>query len=385
MLAQFGLSALAASLSVGDLRLEYGSTWQRADAEEETQAESVILRRPDATAPLTVMLPRHHARLRMPEEHFYRRLETVWRGQYGEAARLDWLQSGGRRWRMLRRPSLDRAGDVVFHLVTVIDGRAHHLLVHAPASVAGLPDAVRELLAVRHGASGLAAAPAPTAAAQAAPRHWRLERVVRIGPRQADLDRVMTLEQSALRREGGITGLALMLEEHGLDAFLQGFVWVPGPDRREVKDEFLHRWILAWTAPPALWREDEAAAILVSSGAGSDRVGLGIRLRRFCTRAHPRHPMLAAEAAAQGDAGAIIEAGLAPCRERTSELTQAEVTPKAGEAAHPIFIQPPDTTALPADDEGLMVLTLQPRVADGSPGQALLKAAAVHYVYVRGQ
>jgi len=29
------------------------------------------------------------------------------------------------------------------------------------------------------------------------------------------------------------------------------------------------------------------------------------------------------------------------------------------------------------------VLSLQPRLEDGSPGQALLEAASVHYIYVR--
>lgn len=378
-------TAWATSVSVGALRLEYALPWERAGAEEESEAESVILRRSDTTAPLTLMLPRHQARLRLPEADFYRQLETLWRGRYGEAARMDWLEADGRRWRWLRRPSLERAGDVVFHLVTVIDGHAHHLLAHAPASATELPAAVRELLHRQDGVVELAAAPAPapTAAVQTPPRHWRLERIVHIRPGQAELDRLMTLERDGLGREGGITGLALEVKEQGIEAFLQGFVWVPGPGRREVRQAFLHRWELTWAAPPSLWRDDEAAAIAVSSGGGSDRVGLGIGLRFLCAEADRLGALLDGAQRGEAGAGERLEAGFASCRDKANGLTQAEVTLGAGETARPVVLQAPDFPALSAGERGLMVLTLQPRVGQGRPGQALLGAASVHYVYER--
>lgn len=381
------MPAAAATLSVGDLRLEYGPPWQRAEADEESRLQSIILHLADATTPLTVMLPRHQPRLRMTEERFYRQLETVWRAQYGETARVDWLEAGGRRWRMVRRPSLDQTGSVVFHLVTVLEGRAHHLLAYAPTSAAELPEAIIGLLTGPVGAHEKGDTPASSTAvpATALPPHWRLERILRSQPGQSGLDHVMTLERRALKGEGGITGVALEVKEHGFKGFLQGFVWVAGPDHRTVRREFMQRWELAWAAPPQLWRDDEAAAIVVSSAAGSDRVTLGISLRYLCGGAAQLRELLDDVERAQADARQRLEAGFASCRDRVKGLTQAEATVGAGETARPILIQPPAKPTPSADEQGLLVLTLQPRVADDSQGQALLGFASVHYVYVRGQ
>ena len=381
------LPAVAASLSVGDIRLQYGPPWQRADAEEESRAESFILRQADATEALTVMAPWHHARLRMPEERFYQQLEMVWRAQYGEAARVDWLDAGGLRWRMVRRPSVDRPNAVVFHLVTVIDGRAHHLLAHAPASAAELPAFVLRLLTDPGDAhaSRDTPAPSPMPAGTAPPAGWRLDRVLRIQPEQSGLDQVMSMERRAIRGESGITGLALEWKEHGLKAALEGFVWVPGPDRREIRREFMRHWEVTWAAPPQLWHDGETVAIAVGSGADSDRVGLDIRLRLLCGTADRLRELLAAAELEPGNAGERLQAGFASCRDRAAGFTQAETTVGAGETSRPILIQPLNTPVLSADEQALLVLSLQPRAEDGSPGQALLGAASVHYVYVRGR
>jgi hypothetical protein len=381
-LAAGWLPAMAASLSVGDLRLEYTLPWQRADAEEETRAQSVILRREDAA--LTVLLPRHQARLRTPEERFYRQLETAWLAQYGQKARLDWLDAAGLRWRMVRRPSLERADAVVFHLVTVIDGRAHHLLAYAPAAAADLPEAVVQLLTAPAHAQAGQDSPAPShhPPTTALPTVWRLDRVLRIQPGQPGLDRVMRMEQRALRGDGGITGLALQAQEQGLNAFLEGFVWVPGPDRREVKREFVHRWEVSWSAPPRLWRDDEAATIAVTSGAGSDPLRLEVGLR-LCGDAESLRRLLEALERDQADAGERLETGFAACRDESSARTEA--MPAAGGAAPPLLIRPPDAPSQHGAAPELLVLSLQPRTADGGPGQALLGAASVHYVYLRGR
>jgi hypothetical protein len=378
-------SAVAASLTVGALELHYGADWLRADAEEEARAESLILRQSDAAA-LTVMLPRHQARLRMTEERFYRQLETVWRAQYGETARVDWLDAGGLRWRTVRRPSLEREDSVVFHLVTVIDGRAHHLLAYAPAASADLPEAVLHLLTGPVGAHahGDTTAPHPKSPVTALPAAWRLDRVLRIQPGQSGLDQVIALERRAIRGEGGVSGLALEAKGHGLKASLQGFVWVPGPDRREIRREFEHRWEITWTAPPQLWQDGEAAAIVVSSAAGSDRVGLDIRLRYLCGAADRLRELLDGVERGQADANPRLQAGFAACRDRAAGFNQAETLLDAGKSSRPIHIQPPDAPALSAEERRLLVLSLQPRAADGSPGEALLGAASVHYVYERG-
>ena len=372
--------ALAASLAVGDLRLAYGPPWQRAGAEEEAQAESLILRQPDAAEALTVMLPRHQPRLRMPQARFYQQLETVWRTQYGETARFGWLEAGGLRWRMVRRPSLDRADAVVFHLVTVIDGRAHHLLAYAPPSAAELPEAVVHLLDGPVSADEIRAMPAPPPAPTPG---WRLDRVLRIQPRSSGLDQVMTLERHALRVDGGITGLAMEAKDHSLKASLQGFVWVPGPKRREVRREFSHRWEIDWSAPPRVWPDGEAAPIVVSAGTGSDRLGLVIRLRYLCGAADRLRALLNDTERGEDDASAGLQAGFAACRGRAARFMQAEATVDAGETSRPILLQPPDTAALSADEQGLLVLTVQPIVGEGRPGRALLHATAIHYVYAR--
>ncbi|MGQ9862367.1 MAG: hypothetical protein ACUVSD_10220 [Thiobacillaceae bacterium] len=379
------LPATAESISVGDLRLQYGPPWQRGDAEEEARAESVILRRADAPQALTVMLPRHHARLRLPEERFYRQLEAVWRAQYGQAARVDWLDAGGLRWRMVRRPSLDRPDAVVFHLVTVIDGRAHHLLAHAPASAAELPEGVLRLLTDRVDALATTHTPTPSdvPAGTATPPGWRLDRVLRIHPGQSGLDQVLTMEHRAVGGEGMITGLELKLQEHGLNASLQGFVWVAGADRKEVRREFMRHWEVSWTAPPQLWQDGQTVAIVVDSATDSDRVGLDIRLRLLCGAADQLRALLDAVERGPGYAGERLQAGVTSCRDRAAGFTQAETVVGAGETARPILIELPATPALSADEQGLLVLSLQPRAADG-PGQALLGAASVHYVYVRG-
>lgn len=376
------LHAVAASLTVGDLRLQYAPPWQRADAEEESRAESVILRQTDATEALTVMLPWHNARLRVPEDRFYRQLETVWRAQYGGAARVDWLNAGGRRWRMVRRPSLDRPNAVVFHLVTVIDGRAHHLLAHAPASASELPAVVLRLLTEPSDAHARdTTAPPPACTETPGATGWRLSRTLRILPGQSDFDRVMGLERRAVGGDSGITGIGLELMEHSLKASLQGFVWVPGP--RAIRREFTHHWEITWTAPPQIWHDGQNIAIVADSGAGSDRGLLDIRLHWLCGTAGQLGELLDALELRPGNAGELLQAGFASCRDRAIGFTQAETTLGVGETAPPISIKPPDIPALPADAQALLVLTLQPRAEDDSPGQTLLSAASVHHIYVR--
>jgi hypothetical protein len=405
-------SALAASLTVGALELHYGPGWLRADAEEEARAESVILRQADASA-LTVMVPRHHTRLRLPEARFYPQLETVWRAQYGQTARVDWLEAGGRRWRMLRRASLDRPGAVVFHLVTVIDGQAHHLLVQTPAAATELPEAVIQLLAGPAVMPDTVATPetSPQATGAALPTGWRLDRILRPQPGPAGLDQAMAQAQGALQHKGGITGLALEAREHGFTASLEGFVWVAGPNRREnppgpglaqpapprgvkkhlgrpgvfleIKRPFRHQWDLSWTAPPRLWPDGAASTLVVRSSAASDRAGLVIGLRPLCDPAGQLRAFLDAVERGEADARKRLEAGFAACRNRATGFTQAEITLKAGESSRPISLQPIATRTLLADEPKLLVLSLQPRLEDGSPGQALLEAASVHYIYVR--
>ncbi len=383
MLVTGGQPLQAASLAVGELRLQYDQPWQRADAETEARAESIILHLTGAQ--LTLVLPRHQARLRLSEEQFYRQLETVWRAQYGQTARMDWLEAGGLRWRVVRRPSLDQPDQVVFHLVTVIEGRAHHLLAYAPASAAELPEAAMALLngPVTAPAGGEVAAPPVGRPGAVRPAGWRLARVLRIRPDTLTLDRVMASEGRALRGEGGITGLELRLHGHGLDAFLEGFVWEDGPGRSSVRRTFRHQWQVSWAAPPQRWQDGETAEIVVSSAAGSDPVVLEIRLNYLCGPPDALHALLDGVEGGQADAIARLQSGFTACRDQATGSLQAETTLAGGTSARPLAMQPPDVPALSADGHGLLLLSLQPRAGEGSPGQALLGAAAVHYVYAR--
>jgi len=139
--------AQAENLRVGDLVFDYASPWRRAEAAEEKGAEGLILRRQEGKQSLVVLLPQHQALLKLPAEDFFAQLQIRWQVLYGKAVKIDWVEAGGRRWLAARRPSMERSNAVVFHLVTVLNGMAHHLLVYAPVGSTALPEAVSELLA----------------------------------------------------------------------------------------------------------------------------------------------------------------------------------------------------------------------------------------------
>lgn len=408
-------TAVAASLSVGALRLEYAPPWQRAGADEEDRLESAVLRQEGAADALMLLLPRHHPRLRLSPERYFEQLETIWRFQYGKEARIDWLEAGGRRWRMLRRPSLERADAVVFQLVTVIDGQAHHLLAYAPQTALELPEPVLRLVKdmatgpqacprcapsapadagqdAGHGATSAAvdsagqaaaAAASPASPAPVAPTaSWRLERVLRIRPGPSDLDQLFATEQRALRADGGITGIALEEAEHGLKAFIEGFVWEEATQRRPEKRAFAHRWELAWDPPPEAWQEGQPAVIVARAGADSDPLRLRIGLHFVCGPAEQLRQLLEAAPRPQDDIGARLQAGHDACRGPVGGLTQTEVSLSAGQTARGIALMPPAAAGPSEDEPGRLVLTLQPRIGSGT-GQALLGSASFHYVYRR--
>lgn len=376
------LAAVAGQLQVGELSLDYAAPWQRAEAAEERAADSAILRLARDGELLQVLLPRHQARLRMDEAQFFKQLEFLWHAQYGRDIAVSWVEAGGRRWRMVRRPSVERPETVVFHLVTVHQGSAHHLLVYAPVSAAALPGAVRQLL--QGGAAGPPAAPPdppdlpsagmqlaaaqgeaaqgipPPAAADAAPplaavlpkppapvprgdtpaapaaaERWQLKRVVRALPRGAALDALVQREAAGLGGQGGVTGYAVEGRDHGLIGFLEGFRWMPGAHGRDRKQTCLRRWDLRWRAPEPLWTEGASIALEADFGgtAASEpeaRLTLGYRLRLLCGL---NSRLLAAIAALErGAAGAAAELDAleAACGAVTSDLpTGVIVNPAA--------------------------------------------------------
>lgn len=390
LLLAIGLTAaLAESVSVGDLRLDYGDAWQRASAEEEAQAESVILRQAESSGLLTVIIPKHQSRLRVPEARFYQQLETVWRAGAGEALRLDWLEAGGRRWRVARRPSVEDPDRAVFHLVTVLEGHAHHLLVSVPAGVAELPPAVRRILdgeAMRQprppGGDPSQAAGGPATAPPIAPpaAGWRLQRVIRVLPGSAQLDRLLARERHALAGDGGISGVMLQIPEDGLTVGLEGFIIVKGSEGRSARQPLARRWQITWSPAPAHWPDGFALEFKPRLAAGSESLVLAISLRLLCGPPQSLQPIL--QGLEHGSARVVRDVPVGHCPPASGQM-QAEIAALAGAGAYGVSFLAPDPPALPAGEQALLVLSVMPRVPGGGVGQALLGALAVHYVYVR--
>lgn len=398
----------AACLALGGLSVPYAPPWQRGNPEEEARLESAILRHAGEAGSFTLLIPWHHPRLRLPPERYFVQLETIWRFQYGDQAELDWLEVGGRRWRLLRRPSVEREDAVVFQLVTVHKQQAHHVLAYAPKTAAQLPAPVLRLLAEmsaaapacppyapadevevagRSAASSVEgirpASPAPPApAAASAPPGWRLTQTLRprIGP--TDIDQLMALEQRALVADGGITGIALEGAEHALKAFIEGFLWEEGLRRRPVKRPFARAWHLTWEPPPQVWPQGQRARLSVRLAAESEPLVLDVALIPLCGPAERLLQPLAGQQIQQADVEERLRDLSAACQAVAVAGTQAELALNSAQAASSLDLMPPDPSGLSQDQPELMVLSLRPRLGAGA-GKALLDRAAFHYIYRR--
>ncbi len=376
-------AALAESVSVGDLRLDYGDAWQRASAEEEAQAESVILRQAESSGPVTVTIPKHQSRLRVPEARFYQQLETVWRAGAGEALRLDWLEAGGRRWRVARRPSLEAPDRAVFHLVTVADGLAQHLLVAVPARMDALPATVHALLSGKAPPTPASAAAMTPPAAENGPtaedtpgpaQGWQLRHSLQVLPADAEFDALIRQERQRLRPDGGITGMGIEAQAHGLTAFLSGFVQTAGTGGRQRRQDFSHAWDIAWE-PPAN-ELPSGAPLQLRPSRLPPGVGLRVRLRHYCGSAEEMSRLeQRLQQAVTHDHEAATSRG---CSVLTAGRALAEIIGSASVQRPVIFsIEAPPTDRR----QHLLVLSVQPFVVGEASGAALLGAAAVHYLY----
>ncbi len=463
VLAWPGTSAPAA-LKVGDLALEYGDPWQRGDEREEQDSDSIILRLAGDAAGVQVILPRHQARLRMSEEIFFKQLEFLWRAQYGGKLELGWLDAGGRQWRVARRPSLDRSDFAVFHLVAVIEGRAHHLLAYVPAEVAVLPDAVRALLDGQAATALVQGTPPPRpteppqptempapvrltldeslpkradetpstpplappgkAAQQAVPpaatpathplpvvlrqaraveaERWALREVVKVMPKGRALEALVAQEAQLIKGLGAITGYELRPREHGMAGFLDGYLWAPGPQGRDLKQPFMRRWDLSWTPPPQVWKGGQPLSLKVDFGArGPDQQaqpGVRFELTLLCGRERELRDAVAR----LGEGGAAAPTGTPAlgCRAPAGRPEGPQPTLPHGEvhdAAAPGAATGPGevTLDLPmwlpgpmharnVKEKRLLVLTVRPLVSKSAPhlGDGLLGGSSVHYLYV---
>ncbi|MDW8323627.1 MAG: hypothetical protein RMK60_05975 [Burkholderiales bacterium] len=348
------LAARAETLDLGGLALSVAPPWQRAAAEEEARAGGILLRRDD----LVLLIPAHRPRLRTDEGRFFQQLETLWRARYGEQLALDWLTAAGLRWRVARRPSLDHADAVVFHVVGVAAGQALHLVVHAPAHVTALPPAVHALLA------GLAAPGSPPAG------RWTLVERIHGLPADNALDALLAAERARLPGEGGVTGVRLQLQEDGLVTALQGYV-AQRAGRAQRRQPVEWEWHLRWRPP---------AATLPASGRLTlqptqlpAQVRLEVALRTWC----------GSEAAVRAWAGQLRQGsaseGLpaAACETAAAHTTLLRVgaSPPAAD-----LLLPPAASADPAVPVWLL-LSVRPVLDGEGPGAALLPALAVHYLY----
>ena len=144
----------AASLGVEALRLEPGAGWERGPAEQEQADEVFILdHRGAAGSSVQVLLLRRAPVVKGDADAYFDRLTRYWRGQYGKAVLIDWLEAGGVKWRYIRRPAGDQ-GMGVFQLSTVFEGRAYSLLVYVPGTLTTLPPEAQALIAgARFGAA----------------------------------------------------------------------------------------------------------------------------------------------------------------------------------------------------------------------------------------
>ena len=147
-------AAWSANARLGEWALSYEFPWERGSSQEEMAEESLILRLQWRQAPLEVYIPEQRARVRLGEDSFLDQLENRWRQRYGATASFSWLEAGGVRWRVCRRPSVE-GNATVYQMVTVRGGEAYMLVAMTPLADESVPEPLRELLAIsRWGAAG---------------------------------------------------------------------------------------------------------------------------------------------------------------------------------------------------------------------------------------
>ena len=127
--------------------MTYDAPWERGAAKEEMTEESLILRMQWRQSPLEVYIPEQRTKVKVGEERFLEQLESRWRKRYGSTAHFSWLEAGGARWRVCRRPSVE-GNATVYQMVSVRAGEAYMLVAMTPLADESLPEPLRELLVV---------------------------------------------------------------------------------------------------------------------------------------------------------------------------------------------------------------------------------------------
>jgi len=217
------LFAVSAFADATELRLEalvvpYASPWQRATPQQEAEDDALLLDVPDAGLHLAV--PRQTRVLKTDADTYYAKLSEKWQALYGSGAKISWLESGGQKWLMCRRPSRD-SGVGVFHLSTVFAGRAYSLLLFAPSAAESLPKAARDLLAaVRFGGESRVVS---------AKSGWRMTRTLYPQANAEVLEALVQDDVARLGEDGMVTGYGLDFSpdpsQPGVAWFIEGYQW----------------------------------------------------------------------------------------------------------------------------------------------------------------
>ena len=414
---------------MGDLILTYASPWERALIDEEGAENSAILRWNADGPSLTVFLPQQQVDLKVDERRFHRQLEQKWREMYGPDASIYPLEFGGTTWRVCRRPSL--VGDAsVFQLVSVHAGRTHQVLVIATGQAQTLPDpawqlmagavwdAPRSLVLRREGrteavlaeasplpavpatppAEAQAAAPRPGAEATAAPTGtaWHLMKVLQVLAGPPRLAEMAEAEASRLGEPGLVTGYGLARQQHGLEGFVEGYVWREGPGQRASRSAFARRWHLDWQPAQRLdagtqdWRLGALEQQLEGELALPQEVGLRLELLALCGPAAELDAALAALPQG-GSVAAARLAGLAracPPVRQAAPAINLSLRPQDGTRSVPLAVPAEWLAASPrggVDKRLLLTLRFPPPGRVSGLGDGLLANAAVYYVYAPGE
>ena len=208
----------AAELRIEALTLPYASPWQRATPQQESEDDTLLLDAPDAGLHLAV--PRQTRLLKLDADAYYAKLRENWQKLYGNEAKISWLESGGvpvkQKWLLCRRPSRDN-GVGVFHLSTVVEGRAYSVLLFAPAGAETLPTMALDLLAgIRIGAGAAQGAVQPA---------WVKTRTLYPKAHADLLEALVQSDVARLGDDGMVTGYGLDFGESSVDWFIEGYQW----------------------------------------------------------------------------------------------------------------------------------------------------------------
>ena len=208
----------AAELRLEALSLNYASPWQRGTPQLEAEDDALLLDAADAG--LQLIVPRRTRLLKIEADAYYVKLSQNWQKLYGSEAKISWFEpsypNSIQKWLLCRRPMGDKAGSV-FHLSTVVDGRAYSVLLFAPVEAGTLPKLALDLLAsVRVGNEPTQAAAQPA---------WIKTRTLIPKANAEVLEAQVQSDVARLGDEGMVTGYGLDFGASSVDWFMDGYQW----------------------------------------------------------------------------------------------------------------------------------------------------------------